>query len=351
MTNHQYGSTSTSRTPETPYVAFLEGLGREPSLTECQKWAAEHTGDPEEPRALVDAGWLLLRAGRHAEALALFERICEFGGRFGRDGQVGVIDTLYNTGRPDEADERVRALRAELDAQSGDVADLRIFEDMVEVLGEAGRGDWALEWCEAGLARAASFGDNDEVAEYLPRLSLSRSWLREEAGHELDDDDLAAQGEADAALQEFADALREVTGTVGGRRLDVPEDGDAFDGIVLRWTRDDFTAVRERWPESTAGYGDDYDAYAALVQREARAYSEAGAAHVRMVSGRLAAYKDWASRDGRDPAEPFTRRAFGEWSARTCPRLVLLWPPARNGPCWCDSGRKYKKCCGTPANN
>ncbi|MFB6784581.1 SEC-C metal-binding domain-containing protein [Streptomyces sp. NPDC056352] len=26
-----------------------------------------------------------------------------------------------------------------------------------------------------------------------------------------------------------------------------------------------------------------------------------------------------------------------------------MWPPARNEPCWCDSGRKYKKCCGTPA--
>ncbi|MBT2490683.1 SEC-C domain-containing protein [Streptomyces sp. ISL-96] len=25
------------------------------------------------------------------------------------------------------------------------------------------------------------------------------------------------------------------------------------------------------------------------------------------------------------------------------------WPPPRNGPCWCESGRKYKKCHGTPA--
>ncbi|MGH8987317.1 MAG: SEC-C metal-binding domain-containing protein [Acidimicrobiales bacterium] len=22
------------------------------------------------------------------------------------------------------------------------------------------------------------------------------------------------------------------------------------------------------------------------------------------------------------------------------------WPPGRNGPCWCGSGRKYKTCCG-----
>lgn len=30
--------------------------------------------------------------------------------------------------------------------------------------------------------------------------------------------------------------------------------------------------------------------------------------------------------------------------------LTLSWPPERNQPCWCDSGRKYKKCCGSAAN-
>lgn len=24
---------------------------------------------------------------------------------------------------------------------------------------------------------------------------------------------------------------------------------------------------------------------------------------------------------------------------------VIAWPPGRNQPCWCGSGRKYKKCC------
>ena len=23
----------------------------------------------------------------------------------------------------------------------------------------------------------------------------------------------------------------------------------------------------------------------------------------------------------------------------------ITWPPERNGPCWCGSGNKYKKCC------
>lgn len=27
---------------------------------------------------------------------------------------------------------------------------------------------------------------------------------------------------------------------------------------------------------------------------------------------------------------------------------AVAWPPPRNGPCWCESGRKYKQCCGAP---
>jgi uncharacterized protein YecA (UPF0149 family) len=25
---------------------------------------------------------------------------------------------------------------------------------------------------------------------------------------------------------------------------------------------------------------------------------------------------------------------------------AIAWPPGRNDPCWCGSGKKYKKCCG-----
>jgi len=27
---------------------------------------------------------------------------------------------------------------------------------------------------------------------------------------------------------------------------------------------------------------------------------------------------------------------------------TIPWPPGRNQPCWCGSGRKYKHCCGRP---
>ncbi|WP_344437186.1 SEC-C metal-binding domain-containing protein [Actinomadura bangladeshensis] len=42
-------------------------------------------------------------------------------------------------------------------------------------------------------------------------------------------------------------------------------------------------------------------------------------------------------------------RAFAEGLVHgTAP--TLAWPPERNAPCWCGSGRKYKKCCGSPTD-
>ncbi|MEV0217856.1 hypothetical protein, partial [Micromonospora sp. NPDC050695] len=54
----------------TAYGAFLASLKREPSASECERWALQHAGDPEEPRALVDAGWYTARGGKSEEALA-----------------------------------------------------------------------------------------------------------------------------------------------------------------------------------------------------------------------------------------------------------------------------------------
>ncbi|GHD20707.1 hypothetical protein GCM10007147_13440 [Nocardiopsis kunsanensis] len=46
-----------------------------------------------------------------------------------------------------------------------------------------------------------------------------------------------------------------------------------------------------------------------------------------------------------DPAEPATRE---RWAQALDPEALRPWPPERNQACWCRSGRKYKKCCGSP---
>jgi len=334
----------------TPYEDFLAAANYEPSAGEREQWVARHSGDPEEPRALVDAGWAIAHRGQPKEALDLFRRAAEFGGEFGRDGQVGVVDQLHALERGGEAEAAQQVLRAELDSQPGGHTDLRIYHDMVDVQSEAGQYESALEWCQAGLDRAT--GTDDALQTYRRGMLLKRGSLRDELEIKRDDEDLAAEAEADASLAALNELIRSKLGDFSRPQgLDLPDPGEAFDGIVLRWVREDFSEVRSRWPESTAHYGDDYGVYAARIQREARGYDEAGAARVHLVSCNLVDYEAYAVREGLDPAAQSTRQNYGEWYIRACPAQVLLWPPARNGPCWCDSGRKYKKCCGAPSLN
>lgn len=320
------------------------------SAVECEQWAAQHPGDPDEPRALLDAGWLIARGsggGGGERALELFRRAVGFGGETGRDAQVGIVEQLYELGRAQEADEAQRSLRAELDDQPGGVSDLRVFNDMAEMLIDAEHDDLALEWCQAGLDRADEAGDDPQVEPYRRELLITQRILLEGPDADLDDDEIDNESLAQA-MKLIDQALNRLP---PGRALDVPRDGSAFNGIVLRWAREDFTAARSRYPRSTEHYGDDYDAYTTLIQREARSYRDAGAAQVHLVTGSLDGYEAYALREGLDPAAQATRQGYGRWCVATRPDRVRSWPPDRNGACWCDSGRKYKKCCGTPAKN
>ncbi|HVV22830.1 MAG TPA: tetratricopeptide repeat protein, partial [Pseudonocardiaceae bacterium] len=243
----------------TPYEAFLGGLGRDPSAAECVGWAARHGGDPEEGRALVDAGWVTARAGRSEEALELFRRAAELGGEFGRDAQVGVVEQLSVLRREDEAELALRALRAELDDRPGGAADLRVFDDITQALSDVGKYELALEWCHAGLDRAAEIGELAQTEEARRGLRASRSFLRSELGIEPDDDDLAFEAEAEASLAAVRDLIdQKLVGQSVPRGSGLSADGGAFDAVVLRWTREDFEAVRSRWPGTTVHYGEDY---------------------------------------------------------------------------------------------
>jgi hypothetical protein len=53
---------------------------------------------------------------------------------------------------------------------------------------------------------------------------------------------------------------------------------------------------------------------------------------------------DWASRAGCDPDTGSARSRFAAELASS--GRAIAWPPGRNDPCWCRSGRKYKHCCG-----
>ncbi|WP_148081880.1 hypothetical protein [Streptomyces botrytidirepellens] len=156
---------------------------------------------------------------------------------------------------------------------------------MAELLSEtaAAQPQAALEWCEAALAPADAEDGGEDAAFHRQCLLANRRVVREQLGLEPDELDQAVEAEADKDVTEAARLL-------GAILLNTPlidpcsEDGP-IDGVVLRWTRTDFPSARRRWPETTAGYGDDYETYAAGRQRTAHRWSTSGAVRVRMVTG------------------------------------------------------------------
>jgi hypothetical protein len=69
---------------------------------------------------------------------------------------------------------------------------------------------------------------------------------------------------------------------------------------------------------------------------------------IRIVALDVPGLLAYAQREGKDPAHRQTRLAYTGWLYETG-RAAIGWPPERNGPCWCGSGGKYKKCCGSSA--
>lgn len=56
--------------------------------------------------------------------------------------------------------------------------------------------------------------------------------------------------------------------------------------------------------------------------------------------------REFARERGGDPSDRELRAERSHTLAPDDPRLCP-WPPERNQRCWCASGRKYKKCCGS----
>jgi hypothetical protein len=101
-----------------------------------------------------------------------------------------------------------------------------------------------------------------------------------------------------------------------------------------------------RWPELAARIGTrDYPTYARVVQGTMIDVAREHARHPVLVPLDLDELTELATEAGLDVADWRTRAALAARLAEA--GQGLPWHPGRNEPCWCGSGRKYKKCCDT----
>jgi tetratricopeptide (TPR) repeat protein len=226
-------------------------------------------------------GWYLLKVGRRDEGEAIFSAALE---RRGNDPD------LHGT---------IGGARADSGDHEGAV---RAF-------------DRAIELAEAGRAVRST----ETLTE---RMRIERFWAEREESRE------------DLGLPP-AEPVR--TAGIAG-----PGFPEAAAYTVAWFPREEIEAALERWP-ALAGDLEDPDAYCAIIERRLR--------DVRAAMGRVPSVApltveglvEFAAAEDLDPDS-------GEARSRLAALLgsrdeVVAWPPGRNDPCWCGSGRKYKRCC------
>jgi tetratricopeptide (TPR) repeat protein len=324
-------------TPAAWYAALCSRLGREPDATACVEWAHTHPTDPEAYLALAEAGHLWAEQHHHERALDLYEQAQALRPRATGWLTACIVEQLFELGREAKARAAIDALHRHL--QADPEPDAFAYAEMADLLYEVADDPAdALRWCEEGLQRYHQDARVDDASpdELTLRLWNTRLDLRNELGLEPDALDQAVEARLAGELRDLITASQD-------RRLRWP----AGTGMELFWPEDAFTAVQQRWPALVAETAD-YRAYCRGIEASAHQAAESGVARVVLAATPVADYEAYATDKNHDPSLPYTRTAFAEDRGRRYLATAIPWPPPRNGPCWCGSGRKYKKCCGEP---
>lgn len=144
-------------------------------------------------------------------------------------------------------------------------------------------------------------------------------------------------------------------------RWDRSEDEESTGGIgatAFAWLpAGDYEQAVQLWPELAASdlvAGPDgpvpHRQYCRVLQQILIKYAQAGIPALTIAPVLVAPFTAWCAERDRQPDSAETRAEYAaQLAARAHPDLIA-WPPGRNHPCWCGSGRKYKKCCAAASS-
>lgn len=129
-----------------------------------------------------------------------------------------------------------------------------------------------------------------------------------------------------------------------------PKSGSGYEPTVFQlayFPPGEYAAAWERNLLDATNYRSHVD-YRREVELQLRALAEQPTAvRVVVVPLNVEDLVAYATRAEKDPASRKTRLAYTD-VLYSSGRAGTRWPPERNSPCWCGSGEKYKKCCGSP---
>lgn len=303
----------------------------EPDLARAAQLLERAAGDEvlQEDQPVIAGLWEELadayaERGRHDDALAAIRRCLELEYDADHDLRGTLAVHLLRAGREDEADELWELVANE----QPDEVTLRFMAGIAYQ--DLGRHDDALGWFDEALEMVLAHGDHEG---WLADLLQARDEALGDTAQQ--PDDLQQRGDALLAHQ-----LRHVRGfdPVAERRT--PQ----TDHAIGWFPEEQWQRAVQLWPQLRDEWdADEYQPYARQVQRQL--LEADGDAQPLLAPIYVEAYLEWCDAKSVDAGEP---SAVGDYAAEVA-RVgnAVPWPPRRGEPCWCGSGQKYKKCCGT----
>ena len=320
------------------------------------------------------------QAGRYDDAIAAKREAIAAGYRSVPDPEADIAECLLAAGRREEADALFETLRER------DPDDVWLYNAAAYRYADVDRRaslTWALEGIEVALAT----GDPDQVVTQLLECAEA-SWealdlpaddalidrverfcdewtpvASEPRWGDLPPDEdrpcahcgyrpETSRAEPDERARRNRRRLAEAEDPEALDRLDAalgPEPGAKLPGpvaLAIGWfPADEWTEATERWPDLLDDLPADHLAYSheteARIKRIAR-HTPGSRLHVSALT--VDGLQAHAEESGHDPGSGEARSSYAATLLQA--GSAVVWPPGRNEPCWCRSGRKYKKCCG-----
>ena len=275
---------------------------------------------------------------RWEDALTAADAAVDAGLDMQPDSRCLRAEILMRAGRVAEAEPIWAAVRADTPD------DVWLYNNAGLEYGHAGFHETALDWLTEGLRLALRTSDIERLVDQL--INLRQASL-DGLGRPAD----ALQEQAVTFLRE-QERARQKPSPWEEKPASEPIGGPIGTWALAWLPAGDYEQAVRLWPELAASdrvAGPDgpvpHPQYCRVMQQLLVEYAEAGVPGLAIAPVRVAPFTAWCAERGNQPDSADTRAEYAAHLAANADPSVIAWPPGRNQPCWCGSGRKYKKCC------